>query len=204
MRDDADALCDASRELLRKTESLVDIVLRVQAEAYELGGRKMPPWNWWLRGDGGVGPSQSHLRSWLAPTRSDPLLVLSTGGRGDKELGTAPPIVLSTGGQMDRKETLEGADCFVNETELSPADAAALPRHRGRDPGRNDDAQPEPVGAQPRSEITGRHNAGSGANETIDGLTSSEEAIRGGAEDTPIGIPDRYSIEPMLSPRCSL
>jgi hypothetical protein len=45
MRDDAAALCDASRELLRKTEGLVDIVLRVQAEAYELGGQKMPAWN---------------------------------------------------------------------------------------------------------------------------------------------------------------
>jgi hypothetical protein len=49
MRDDAAALCDASRELMRKTENLVDIVLRVQAEAYELGGKKMPPWNWRLR-----------------------------------------------------------------------------------------------------------------------------------------------------------
>jgi hypothetical protein len=49
MREDAAALCDASRELMRKTESLVDIALRVQAEAFELGGEKMPPWNWWLR-----------------------------------------------------------------------------------------------------------------------------------------------------------
>jgi hypothetical protein len=49
MCDDAGALCGATRELARKTESLIDIVLRVQAEAYELGGKKMPPWNWWLR-----------------------------------------------------------------------------------------------------------------------------------------------------------
>jgi hypothetical protein len=49
MREDAAALCDASRELMRKIESLVDIALRVQAEAFELGGEKMPPWNWWLR-----------------------------------------------------------------------------------------------------------------------------------------------------------
>jgi hypothetical protein len=59
----------------------------------------------------------------------------------------------------------------------------------GREPGRAE--QPEPVGAQPRSGLTGRHDAGSGANETMDGLTSSEEAIRGGAEDTAIGEPDR-------------
>jgi hypothetical protein len=49
MRDDAAALCDASRELMRKIEGLVDVGLRVQAEAFELGGEKMPPWNWWLR-----------------------------------------------------------------------------------------------------------------------------------------------------------
>jgi hypothetical protein len=49
MRDDAAAICDASRELMRKIEGLVDVGLRVQAEAFELGGEKMPPWNWWLR-----------------------------------------------------------------------------------------------------------------------------------------------------------
>jgi hypothetical protein len=48
MRNDAAAICDASRELMRKIEGLVDIGLRVQAEAFELG-EKMPPWNWWLR-----------------------------------------------------------------------------------------------------------------------------------------------------------
>jgi hypothetical protein len=49
MRHDAAALWDASRELMRKIEGLVDVVLRAQAEAFELGGEKMPPWNWWLR-----------------------------------------------------------------------------------------------------------------------------------------------------------
>jgi hypothetical protein len=46
------------------------------------------------------------------------------------------------------------------------------------------------VGGRPRSEVTGRHDAGSGANETADGLTSMEEAIRRGAEDVPIGAPE--------------
>ena len=32
-----------------------------------------------------------------------------------------------------------------------------------------------------------KHDAGSGANETIDGLDSSNEAIRKGAEDIPVG-----------------
>jgi len=44
----------------------------------------------------------------------------------------------------------------------------------------------KPIGARPRSEITGRHDAGSGANETVDGLSSTEEAIRQSAEDVPI------------------
>jgi hypothetical protein len=48
----------------------------------------------------------------------------------------------------------------------------------------------KPIGARPRSEITGRHDAGSGANETIDGLNSLDEATRRAAEDTPLGAPD--------------
>jgi hypothetical protein len=42
------------------------------------------------------------------------------------------------------------------------------------------------LGGKPRSEVTGRHDPGSGANETADGLTSNEEAIRRGAEDIPV------------------
>jgi hypothetical protein len=49
----------------------------------------------------------------------------------------------------------------------------------------------QPIGAHPRSEVTSRHDEGSGANETIDGLTPTEEAIRRGAEDLPIGVADR-------------
>ena len=36
-----------------------------------------------------------------------------------------------------------------------------------------------------KSEETNKHDAGSGANETIDGLDSSTEAVRKGAEDYP-------------------
>ena len=39
--------------------------------------------------------------------------------------------------------------------------------------------------SQPKSAITGRHDEGSGANETIDGLDEIQEAIRHGAEDIP-------------------
>src|SRR4051812_28406436 len=47
------------------------------------------------------------------------------------------------------------------------------------------------AGGRPRSQITGRHDAGSGANETIDGLNSTEESLRQGAEETPIGAADK-------------
>jgi hypothetical protein len=45
------------------------------------------------------------------------------------------------------------------------------------------------IGAQPRSEVAGKHDAGSGANETIDGLTDAEKALRSAAEDAPSGQP---------------
>ena len=41
------------------------------------------------------------------------------------------------------------------------------------------------AGSRPRSEITGRHDEGSGANETVDGLDEYQEAARHGAEDIP-------------------
>lgn len=43
------------------------------------------------------------------------------------------------------------------------------------------------VDGTPRSTVTGRHDAGSGANETIDGLDSNAEELRRAAEDTPSG-----------------
>jgi hypothetical protein len=36
----------------------------------------------------------------------------------------------------------------------------------------------KPVGAQPRSEVTGRHEVGSGADETSEGLNSLDESLR--------------------------
>lgn len=49
------------------------------------------------------------------------------------------------------------------------------------------------IGARPRSEITGKHDEGSGANETIDGLDEMAESIRHAAEDIPTGA--RNSLE---------
>ena len=42
-----------------------------------------------------------------------------------------------------------------------------------------------------RSDVTGKHDAGSGANETIDGFDANMEATRQGAEDIPVGRPER-------------
>jgi hypothetical protein len=93
---------------------------------------------------------------------------------------------------MDRIEKPKKRAEFANRGEVSDTDAPALLSATGREassPAASDITRP--VGARPRSEVTGRHDAGSGANETMDGLTSSEEATRRGAEDIPIGAPER-------------
>ncbi|MCK1543477.1 hypothetical protein IVA98_08780 [Bradyrhizobium sp. 160] len=44
-----------------------------------------------------------------------------------------------------------------------------------------------------------RHDAGSGANETVDGLDASTEALRHAAEDTPSGaLPEDVEIVPVF------
>jgi hypothetical protein len=77
---------------------------------------------------------------------------------------------------------------FANRGEVSESDAAVLASSTGRETSGSAPSDiAKPIGAHPRSKVIGRHDAGSGANETVDGLTSSEEAIRRGAEDIPIG-----------------
>jgi hypothetical protein len=76
---------------------------------------------------------------------------------------------------------------FPNQSHVSENDASLLDSPTA--PG-GEVARHLPAG-RPRSEITGRHDAGSGANETIDGLNSSEEALRRGAEDVPLGTEDK-------------
>jgi hypothetical protein len=101
-------------------------------------------------------------------------------------------IVLAKENEMDRIEKPKQRSEFANQTEVSEADAAALPGTAGRDTGIAAPAEiAASIGARPRSEVTGRHDAGSGANETLDGLNSSQEATRRGAEDTPIGAPEQ-------------
>jgi hypothetical protein len=54
----------------------------------------------------------------------------------------------------------------------------------GAEPGNlNADDLSKPVGAQPASARTGRHESGMGANETIDGLSGNEENTRRAGED---------------------
>jgi hypothetical protein len=84
------------------------------------------------------------------------------------------------------------------EGEVLPSDAPLLetPMGRENDFGAADEdalteiVRPE-VASHPRSEVTGRHDEGSGANETIDGLDEYQEAARHGAEDIPVSDRDR-------------
>ena len=39
-----------------------------------------------------------------------------------------------------------------------------------------------------------KHDSGSGANETMDGLDSTNEAIRQGAEDIPVGLKKKKDV----------
>jgi hypothetical protein len=86
------------------------------------------------------------------------------------------------------------------EAEVLPSDASLLetPVGRENDVGAADEnmsnkdeiERPE-VLSHPRSEVTARHDEGSGANETIDGLDEYQEAARHGAEDIPMSDRDR-------------
>jgi hypothetical protein len=84
---------------------------------------------------------------------------------------------------------------FANQGEVNERQAAELDSPTGRqdhhgltESGATAASEiKKPIGARPRSEVTGRHDAGSQANETADGLSALEEALRHAAEDTPSG-----------------
>ena len=107
---------------------------------------------------------------------------------------------------MDRKE--RGSDFkqsgYANERAISDGDARTLRGPSGRQD--NQGAEPgtlaaddlkQPIGAEPRSAVTGRHDSGSGANETVDGLSGIEEMTRQAAEN--IAPRTRYD-EPRETP----
>jgi hypothetical protein len=100
---------------------------------------------------------------------------------------------------------------------IAPADRALLETPLGRendfgaaDRGTlaDDEVRRPEIAARPRSEITGRHDEGSGANETIDGLDEVQEALRHSVEDIPasekpetiekVPVFDRAEIEPKI------
>jgi hypothetical protein len=95
---------------------------------------------------------------------------------------------------MDRKEKPKTGSNYANEREISEGTASVLPSgaahkdNKGAEPGTlGADDIAQPVGARPRSSVTGRHDPGTGANETIDGLSETEEMTRISAEDVPPG-----------------
>jgi len=125
--------------------------------------------------------------------------------RKDSKNGTelpddVPPADARRGGRSER----EAMSSLVRERELSQQDSL-LESTSGRDDdkgaepgfmGSNDISQP--VGATPRSAITGRHDEGMDANETVDGLGETEELTRHLAEDTPTGGSDRREEIPVF------
>jgi hypothetical protein len=83
---------------------------------------------------------------------------------------------------------------YANTAQVRASEEALLPGITGReddlgaDPGSPASVDVnQPIGAQPRSEVTGQHQPGMGADETVDGLSGTEEALRAAAEDTTEG-----------------
>jgi hypothetical protein len=89
----------------------------------------------------------------------------------------APPSEFANQGDMPRTDPALSDTPTGREDHLGLAEAPPLAGSEIK----------KPIGAQLRSEITGRHDAGSGANETADGLTDMEETLRRAVEDTPSG-----------------
>jgi hypothetical protein len=92
---------------------------------------------------------------------------------------------------MDRDELKQASQSqYANTAQVSASDRPLLPGITGREDDLGaDPASPaavdvdQPIGAQPRSAITGQHQPGMGADETVDGLSGTEEALRAAAED---------------------
>lgn len=90
---------------------------------------------------------------------------------------------------------------YANEGVVTGQDAASLPSPTGREDHLGMAEAPplvageikKPIGARPQSQVTGQHDIGSDANETIDGLTATEEDLRHHTED----VPTAASREPM-------
>ena len=90
---------------------------------------------------------------------------------------------------MDRGELNEPQPSqYADTAQVKESDRALLPGITGRKDGVDPASLAavdvdQPIGAQPRSAVTGQHQPGMGANETVDGLSGTEEAVRAAAED---------------------
>jgi len=78
---------------------------------------------------------------------------------------------------------------YANTAQVKESEQVLLPGITGREDDLGaDPASPaavdidQPIGAQPRSTVTGQQS-GTGEDETVDGLSASEEALRAAAED---------------------
>ena len=92
---------------------------------------------------------------------------------------------------MDRDEVLRKRQTspYANSSQVDDTVAPVLPGIAGREDNLGADPASDssldvarPIGAVPRSEVTGAHQPGMGANETADGLSGTEEAVRSAAE----------------------
>ena len=95
---------------------------------------------------------------------------------------------------MDRDEAAakRRASRYANAAQVDETAAPLLPGIAGREDNLGADPASEsrldvrqPIGAVPRSEVTGAHQPGMGADETTDGLSGTEEAVRSAAEVEP-------------------
>jgi hypothetical protein len=92
---------------------------------------------------------------------------------------------------MDRDELNQPEQSqYANTAQVKESDRALLPGITGReddlgvDPGSLAAVDVnQPIGARPRSAVTGQDQPDVGANETVDGLSGTEEAVRAAAED---------------------
>jgi hypothetical protein len=96
--------------------------------------------------------------------------------RIEKPKATHPSEFVNQG-EIPRIDPAESDTPTGREDHLGLAEASAVAGNEIK----------KPIGATPRSLVTGAHDPGSGPNETIDGLTDTEEALRRAAEETPSG-----------------
>jgi hypothetical protein len=62
----------------------------------------------------------------------------------------------------------------------------------------NEETNPALVGGRRRSDLTGKHDEGSNANDTVDGLDEETEDLRHNAEDIPTGAKDPFDELPVF------